>query len=52
MSVAMKRGGRAPRVSLVSQFAIAEAAIYLIEGKNVKHASVPDSDILKAGSEG
>ena len=31
---------------------IAEAAIYLIEGKNIKHWPKPDEDLLLAGSEG
>lgn len=31
---------------------IAEAAIYLIEGKNIKHSEQPGTDILLAGSEG
>ena len=31
---------------------IAEAAIYLIEGKNIKHRPKPDEDPLLAGSEG
>ena len=31
---------------------ISEAAIYLIEGKNIKHWPKPDEDLLLAGSEG
>ena len=31
---------------------IAEAAIYLIEGKNIKHRNKPEGEVLQAGSEG
>ena len=31
---------------------IAEAAIYLIEGKNIKHWDKPEGEVLQAGSEG